>query len=340
MVRFDSEFSRRKVVGSIAGIAAASLIPSAAHAQESSPEVTATGDEAWTFTDDLGVTITLPRRPTRIVADLAAAAPLWDFGIRPLAVSGWTVTSDTSWGNVDRTTPILNTSEDVPDPDIEKLIELEPDLYVTISKFPDDPDIFWSFTSPESKALAETVMPIVTIAAFGSAAVNMGRYAELAAALGIDLDSPDLVAAKETFESSVTTFTDRVAETADLTALFAYIGPDQEWYAAVPELWADLNWVQSLGLNIVQPTANNGLWETLSFEQALRYPSDILFNSSRVGTLTPDELQAHATFGQHPAVTSGQIGSWTQDFIVSYQGLAAALESILTTVFAAADVTP
>lgn len=38
-------------------------------------------------------------------------------------------------------------------------------------------------------------------------------------------------------------------------------------------------------------------------------------------------MAAHAAYGSLPAVNAGQISPWNQDFIQSYQGLTAALES-------------
>ena len=45
-------------------------------------------DGSWEFTDDRGRKISLPRRPQRIVAQVGAAAALWDFGIRPVGIFG------------------------------------------------------------------------------------------------------------------------------------------------------------------------------------------------------------------------------------------------------------
>jgi N-acetylmuramic acid 6-phosphate (MurNAc-6-P) etherase len=54
-------------------------------------------------------------------------------------------------------------------------------------------------------------------------------------------------------------------------------------------------------------------------------------NSTRLGTLTLDELKEHPTFGVHPAVQAGQLAGWNQDFIQSYQGMADAMEHITAT---------
>jgi hypothetical protein len=58
------------------------------------------------------------------------------------------------------------------------------------------------------------------------------------------------------------------------------------------------------------------------------------------GVFSLEELAAHPTYGRLPAVESGQMGPWNQDFIQSYQGLTAALKTMMATLQNAADVTP
>ncbi|CAN5326933.1 ABC transporter substrate-binding protein [soil metagenome] len=332
-----SSISRRGVVAA-GGALALTALGGRAFAQESTPAASPVAEGAWTFTDDQGVTITLPQRPTRIAADLNAAAPLWDFGIRPIAVSGWTIGSDASWGNVDRATPTINAQDGAPEPDIEKLVELEAELFVTIAWGKDD---IWSFTTPENYANTQTVVPVLVLSVASLASENLLRFVELAEALGADLESPELVQAKTDFDSAIESFTTTAAEKSDLISLFASVDvTGDSWYAASPVDWADLSWYQSLGMSIVQPDVEKGAyWEVLSMEQAGLYPADVFFNSTRAGVSTPEQLQENALFGAHPAVAAGQIGSWNQDFILSYQGLKAALDSVAGTLATAEKVT-
>ncbi|MFC4011198.1 hypothetical protein ACFOY2_28505 [Nonomuraea purpurea] len=75
---------------SLAAIGAAALIGvSACGGAASPPEASvAAGQSSWTWTDDRGKNISLTKRPERVVAQAAAAAALWDFGVRPVAVFG------------------------------------------------------------------------------------------------------------------------------------------------------------------------------------------------------------------------------------------------------------
>lgn len=88
-----SNVNRRSMIKAAAAGLAVITLPKATSAQDASPE---SGE--WSFTDDKGVTVTLPSRPERIVMDVNAAAPLWDFGIKPTALFGWNVLADGSLG--------------------------------------------------------------------------------------------------------------------------------------------------------------------------------------------------------------------------------------------------
>lgn len=183
-------------------------------------------------------------------------------------------------------------------------------------------------------------MPVICISVAGLANENMQGVVDLAAALGADLETPELIQARTDFDAAVTAFSDAVAAKADLTSLFGTVGEDDMWHVAYAPDWADLAWYQSLGLTIVEPGVDPGaFWEQLSREEALKYTSDVFFQSTRMGRLTADQLQADPVFGVHPAIAAGQIGSWNQDFILSYQGLKAALDGMTSTLATAEKVT-
>lgn len=313
-----------------AGRAALAQTASPAASPEASPAAASLASPAagaWTFTDDRGVTVTLSKAPERVFADLSAAAPLWDFGIRPIAVAGWALSSQKAWGNVDRDTPVI--ADEAGELDIEALIALKPDLYVSITWDPSVPDDVWGLADAATVARVNAVAPIVCISATGMANANAERFAELAGLLGADLDGPELAAAREAYDASVAAFTATVTEKAELTSLFAYVGPEPDWYAASPVGWADLAWYRSLGMTIVETSPQEGTyWEQMSREQAVAYRSDVFFNSTRDGMYDAPQLQADPVFGQHPAIAAGQIGGWNQDFIMSYQGLTEALDAM------------
>lgn len=333
--------SRRQACGLLAGFAAATLIglvPGASSAQEGTPG--AAGE--WTFTDDAGKTLTLPQRPTRIAADLNAAAALWDFGVKVDAVAGWTVDTEAAWGNVDRATPNITVSAENSGPGLEELLKREIDLFVTITWGNNAENPYqWSF--PELAAYEQTnaIVPVIGISGTGRADANMLRFAELSASLGVDAESAELAAARTTYEAKAAEFANVTAEQADLTSLFVYADGTAE-YVAYPPIWADLAMYQGMGLNIMTPqdVPEGDYWLELSPEQAGLYSPDVLFQSTRQGIFTPEQLAEHPTYGALPAVQAGQIAPWNQDFIQSYQGLTAAMQVVIDALSTAKVVTP
>jgi iron complex transport system substrate-binding protein len=320
--------TRRRMVGSLGALAVLAS-PQAMLARQATPEASPQGgDGGWTFTDDAGKTLELPDRPLRIAADLNAASALWDFGIRPAAIAGYTVDTEASWGNVDRDTPVINVAAGSPVPNLETLLAEDIDLFVTITWGNEDNPYEWSFPELAEYERTNAAVPVIAISGSGRADHNMERFAELAASLGADLESPEILEAKATYEEAVAAFSEVAKEKADagITSLFIYADP-VELYIAYPPIWADLAMYQGLGMEIIEPEGvpEGDFWESLSTEQAIKYVSDLLFQSSRTGTLSLEELAAHPTYGALPAVKAGQVIAWDQDFIQSYQGLSAAL---------------
>lgn len=336
--RFRSGGVNRRVV--LAGAAATAAIGPFRATGVEARQATPTASGEWTFADDKGVTVTLPARPERIVADVNAAAPLWDFGIRPLAVFGWNATETGDFGpaggNVDpsQVEVVGDATETI---NLEKTVGVNPDLIVTITWEPDNPEEYWSI-EPDVVSRVREIAPIVAISAAGMADANTERFAELAVLLGVDLQSPELTEAKAGYDASLANFPDAAAAKSDLSVLFFYVEPGDVIYVADPAGWADLTLYESLGLNVIHPDASDGWWETLSLEQAMKYQVDVMLYSTRPGTLTADELKAHPVLGLLPAVKAGQIGAWNQDFIMSYQGMKIALDDTIAVVEAASKI--
>ena len=313
--------TRRQMLIGAAGMAAALTLPRAATARQATPAA------GWSFTDDKGVTIELDAAPERLAIDVNAAAPLWDFGIRPDAVFGWNASETGDFGdaggNIDPEgiEVVGNTSEPV---QLEKMAAVDPDVIITLTWAPDDPQDYWSF-DPEILPQAQEIAPILAMSATGSADANTERFAELAAALGADLETPELAEARDAYDAAMTDLEAAAAEKSDISILFLYIDAETLYIANPPD-WADLAFYQANGVSMVEPDAEPGtFWEELSQEQALKYPADVVMASTRPGTLTLDEMKSHPAFGAHPAVKAGQVTTWNQDFIQSYQGMTEAI---------------
>lgn len=325
MNTFLTQSLNRRIVLASALAGAALAAPRAITAQDSSPE---SGE--WTFADDKGVTVTLPSRPEKLVIDVNAAAPLWDFGVRPDALFGWNVLADGSFGdaggNIDPEGIAIvgDVNERIR---LEELVAQEPDLIITVAWDLEDPAAYWSIDA-ELVDQVTSIAPVIAISTTGMADVNTMRFAELAGLLGADLKAPELSQAESDYENALQHFEEVAADNSDLTALFLGPTPETVWVAYGPD-WADLNMYQAFGMNIVEPEADPGdFWEAISHEQAMKYPADMVFISTRAESLSAKEMQASPTWGKHPAIAAGQLFPWNQDFIQSYQGMTEALGGI------------
>ncbi|HLU37636.1 MAG TPA: ABC transporter substrate-binding protein [Thermomicrobiales bacterium] len=324
--------SRRRMIALTTSTLVAAKAAPAAFAQDATPS------GAWSFTDDKGVTVTLDAMPERLLIDVNAAAPLWDFGIRPVAVFGWNIYGEDDFGdaggNIDPSTVEIAGSSTEP-AQLEKMATTQPDLIITLTWLPDVPDDYWSI-DPEILPLVQEIAPLLAMSATGNADVNTRRFAELAEALGADLSTPELAEAEEQYNAAIEALETTAAEKADLSVLFLYVD-SEELYIASPPDWADLVFYQEAGVPIVEPEAEPGtFWEQLSMEQIMKYPADVIMSSTRPGTLTPEEIAEHPVLGLHPAAAAGQIYPWNQDFIQSYQGMTEAL-TLLTESLEAAE---
>jgi iron complex transport system substrate-binding protein len=295
-----------------------------------------TAATSWEFVDDRGVTISLPARPERIVAYVGTAAVLWDFGIRPVGVFGPSRredgTPEPAAGNVD-----LDTVESAGDTwdavNLEVLATLRPDLVITGGVA--DPWVI----SQQLDDVAE-IAPVAVVEVYGApASTIMANYERMAEALGADLGSDELVAARADYDAAAEAVRTAAAAKPGLSVLATYADTDG-LYIAQPTDFPDLAEFQVLGVEVIDPTSTEPYWELLSWERAGEYPADLIIHDIRSFSLQPDVLaDDQPTWTTLPAVQAGQVGAWSAEAILSYQGFAAALRELATEIDAsAADV--
>lgn len=342
------QITRRSIMLGAAGAATVgwTLARQPATAQPATPTAAASSgiDPAtgtWRFTDDKGVTVTLDAPPERLIVDVNAAAPLWDFGIRPVAVFGWNVNGDHTFTDAagaitpDDVRIVGDATERFR---IEDALALDPDLLITITWAPDDPNDYWSIDGDILDQVKQA-FPIIALSATNPADAAVQRFGELAAALGADLNSAAISVARSAYEAKVDEARQIFADQQDLVVEFIYASPE-EMYLANPPVWGDLAFYQSLGLNIRPVTiSDNPFWQQLSLEDWSSFPCDVLFQSTRPGNLTIDQIETGTVSRLHPAAAAKQVFPWNQDFILSYQGMTAALEQILVGLRASRKVT-
>lgn len=288
--------------------------------QEGTPGPRAT-PAAWRFTDDRGVTISLAERPERIVAQVASAAALWDYGVRPVAVFGPQRNADGTpaqdVGQVDLES-VESLGEEWGEFDLEKLLTLDADLIV--GPFHPEGDIW--YLPPEMQPAIEDRTPIAGIQFTGgvSAAHIVERYAELAELLGADMAAPAVTDAIADHDTAVAELREAIAGNPGLTVMTVSGTPDL-LYVANPSYAADLVFLKALGLDIVQH-GQPGMWEELSWEQANTYSADLILVDARAGAMAPDEYAQIETWAALPAVQAGQLGPWRTELPYSHASYA------------------
>lgn len=325
---FTNRTTRRIVIGSSLGVGAAAILTRGGLTQEASPA--ASGE--WSFTDDKGITVTLPEAPKVVVIDVNAAAPLWDFGVRPAAVFGWLANPSGDFGaaggRIDATqVEIIGNGEATID--VEALVGLQPDLVITLTFAPDDPLDYWSLASDGPLEQVQSVVPIIAISGVQSASDMTARYAELAQALGADLETPELAADLERWQDAEVGFQSALAEKPGITGIFIAADADM-FYIANPEVAGDIVYFRDLGLSIpdvIVDPANGDYWQWISPEEIGSYQTDLLFSSLR-NSIPLEEFVAMPTVATLPAVQADQVFGWNQDVISSYIGLAEILEDL------------
>ncbi|MER5646912.1 ABC transporter substrate-binding protein [Streptosporangium sp. NPDC002524] len=294
-----------------------------------SPAASSPAAGPWTFTDDRGKKIDTPKRPARVVAQVGAAAALWDFGIRPVAVFGphrlKDGTRDPQVGDVDITKveSIGNVWDEF---NVEKYISLQPDLLVSgmYTK-----DALW-YVPQKSAATIEQVAPTLGVSLLGVSVPRLiERYGQVAEALGADLGAPEVTAAKARFEAASAALP--TPEAKGLKVLVLGSGPEAIWVAN-PGEHADLRYFKELGLDLVVPEKvdDGGFWQTLSWENADTYDADVILVDARTQSMRLEEMKKKPTFAALPAVKAGQVYEWHAEERYSYQGYADVLERLNT----------
>ncbi|MFI9384834.1 ABC transporter substrate-binding protein [Kutzneria sp. NPDC052558] len=295
------------------GAAAAGLLAACGR-----PTAAETSGGAWTFTDDRGRKVDLDHRPARIVAQSGAAAALWDLGVHAVGVFGPQKRKDGSndpqVGAVDLAA-VQSVGTTYGEFNVEKLAALRPDLLVSGIYVP---PALWYITD-DVKDRVDALVKTVGISLHEKTAVDViERYVQLGAALGAD---PAAVsAAKAAFDAAAADLA-AAAKAKPTLRIIAVSDSAQNFDVAVPAKYADLSYYVKLGVPVTGPAkgVNSAYFEVMSWEQAAKYPADLILYDARTQALPLDQLLTHPTFAGLPAVKAGQIAPWHAETPFSYQ---------------------
>ncbi|MEW1909456.1 ABC transporter substrate-binding protein [Kitasatospora sp. NPDC085895] len=289
------------------------------------------GAGPWSFTDDRKKEVTAKSAPKRVVAYTGTAAALVDFGLdeQIVGVFGETKTAD---GKADPTAGDLKVDKVQilgnvwGEFGVEKYAALRPELLVTHMY---DPDALW-YVPDESK---DKILGLAPSVAITTARVPMTkpieRYAALAESLGADLKAKKVTDAKARFEKAAEELR-QAAKAAGGVKVMACSGSADIFYVSNPKVSTDLMYFAELGVDIVVPTKLEAgdYFEALSWENAGKFPADLILLDNRSTALQPKDLAAKPAWGRLPAVKAGQVTPWDAVPRFSYAGAAPLLENL------------
>ncbi|TDC76341.1 ABC transporter substrate-binding protein [Micromonospora sp. KC606] len=327
---FFHGFSRRGLLA--AGSATlASLLVGCGSTDKTVPGGAGTTSGPWSFTDDRNQKVELKSSPTRIVAFTGVAAALLDLGLdsQIVGVFGETTRADGSLEpqagdlDIDKVTVLGNVWGEF---NLEKYAALRPELLVTNMY---DPGALW-YVPDESKDKILALAPSVTVT---TARVPMTRpierYAELARSLGADPAAKKVTDAKARFEAAAESVRQAVKANPGIRVMAAS-GSADLFYVSNPKVSTDLMYFAELGVDLVVPTKleQGDYFESLSWENAGKFPADLILLDNRSTALQPKDLATKPTWQALPAVKANQITPWDAVPRFSYAGAAPLLESL------------
>ena len=264
----------------------------------------------WTFTDDLGKTVTLDHQPTKIVGQNETMVSLMNYGVDPIGTFGsFDITKDARYKDLD-VSGITQVGTEFGAFDMEKLAELQPDLIIA-DVYPVDekgtidttqPD--FGFSDLEQQKQIEKIAPIVTVVMGGSGDDVMNSIVKLSTALGADENT--LASSKAAYDDASAKLK-QVAEESKLKVATVYADADGYYVVKADEDPA-LDLYKELGVDFVEPTPEGYYWGIYSWENAGKVGGDvILLNQSGY---QKDELSKQPTLADTAAITSDQVYPW------------------------------
>ncbi|MGX6600649.1 ABC transporter substrate-binding protein [Micromonosporaceae bacterium Da 78-11] len=334
---FGTRTSRRTLLTGALGLGATALLAACGDSDDSTPS--AAGSTAATgpfaYTDGRGKNVSLPKAPTMIVAQVGAAASLWDFGIRPIGVFGPSKKADGSQdpqsGSVDlaAVTSVGNVYGEF---NVEKYLTLQPELLIT-TMF--DPKLLW-YVPEESAARIEQIAPTIGVQLTKVDLLDaIKKFEDLAGKLGADLSAAPLVTARTAFQAA-----DAAVKTAGAAAtsaglrIGAFSADKDKAYLAVPENFPDLLHFQAQGVPLTNPNKPDSAgawWESLSWENVAKYPFDVILYDSRTQAVpSADLVRTNPAWAALPAVKNNQVIDWYSEAQLSYQGYTDRLTDLAT----------
>ncbi|MFC8272396.1 ABC transporter substrate-binding protein [Streptomyces sp. NPDC057271] len=289
---------------------------------------------AWKFTDDRGTAVEAKSTPKNIVAFTGMAAALKDFGIEVKGVFGPTYVEDPKTkekkpdvqaGDLDiaKVEIIGNVWGEFK---IEEYLKLNPDLLITDMWEKND---LWYVPAEQKDKILKVAPSVALWAADKSMPAVLQRHADLAASLGADVKTKQILADKARFEAAAERVRQAAKGKKDIRVLIGSGSPDL-FYVSTPVRPTDTLYFQELGVNVITPDKldQGGWFEGLSWENVDKYKADVILLDNRTSALQPEALKAKPTWAALPAVKAGQVFPRVTEPIYSYAKCAPLMEDL------------
>lgn len=315
--------TRRTLMMGTSAVVAGMSMTSAAHVGLAHTPV-ASPASGWSVTDARGITISLPERPTRVVAQTFLAQSLYDFGYEVVGHFG----VDNSEGGFQSTGDLdleaLPSAGVYGEYDLEMLLSLEADLILDFSWGEGEDASFW-YLDPANLEQFQSVAPVLGVSMAGtSMADTIAFVRDLAMALGADVEDPAVVADREAFDAAAAAVSAATEGNPGIKVL-ALQGTPEEVYLANPAWHSDLIYYGELGVTFAPFEVDAGdapFWGTYSSEELGLVPTDLY--------LTIGDLSGIPIWNELPAVQAGQVAEWRFSTRVSYRGFTVNLTELAT----------
>ncbi len=324
---------------SAAGLA--SISATTVLAAQSTPAGSPVSEGEWRFTDDRGVTVTLPAAPQNIAGHARVAGALYDYGITIPIVLGALENADGS--------PIFELGNYPPDNaiwlgrgfedlDIEQVLAAQPDVFITV-RFPfasEESDLLWGIPN-EVRDTLEAQVPIIAIDVSGNTIDSfMQRFEDLAIALGADPAAVGADEHKAVFEAAREDLRTALAEKPDLTVTAFSAGED--FYLINPELTPEFLLYRELGMNFLYIPDDPLQFQLISWEQVGDFSPDLFLKDAREAAATYEQIaEQQPIWNTLPAVQAGQLGYWRAGGRPTYRGFNPVMAEVIDVVRESAD---
>jgi len=284
----------------------------------------------WTFVDDRGQTVRLPKRPTRIVAYTTAAAALHHWGMTPIGVFGDNPQEDPAlagfpWGESEVIGAVYG--------EIDTAMLLSRKVELIVSQWyppPADSPLFGFKDLAQQQQIASRV-PIVGLDGHVIATRQIDRFGDLAHAVGADTTAGAIVRARVAFRRAAARLSAIARRKSDLR-IIGVSGDQKTMYVAKLAGLGDLAFYRQRGVPLVSAQTSDPYWDRFTWDHAAKYPADGILYDARSIFLPLRAAKAVPAFAALPAVRANQIARWQVDPPPSYQAYTAAMDGLATTI--------